>query len=161
MADKRNYWLVKSEPDVFSIDDLIAAPGKRTCWDGVRNYTARNMMRDDLKKGDGVLYYHSRMDPPGVAGIAEVVREGYADHTQFDPANSHFDAKADPENPRWFMVDIRAVEKFDCHVPLADLKASKKLADMAVVQRGQRLSVQRVTAAEWREVLRMGKSKKR
>jgi len=161
MAEKRNYWLVKSEPDVFSIDDLFAAPGKSTCWDGVRNYTARNMLRDELKNGDGVLYYHSRTDPPGIAGTAEVVREGYPDHTQFDPKNSHFDAKADPENPRWFMVDIRALEKFPRHVPLEEIKASSKLAEMAVVQRGQRLSVQRVTAAEWREVLRMGKSEKR
>lgn len=161
MPAKRNYWLVKSEPDTFSIDDLFAAKGKRTCWDGVRNYTARNFMRDEMKKGDGVLFYHSNARPPGVVGSAEVVKEGYPDPTQFDPEDSHFDPKSDPDDPRWFMVDVRAVEKFPQPVPLDDLKANAKLAGMAVVQRGQRLSVQPVRADEWREVLRMGKSKQR
>ena len=155
MPAKRRYWLLKSEPDVFSFEHLWKAKGRRTCWDGVRNYTARNFMRDDMKVGDGVLYYHSNTDPPGVAGVAQVVKEGYPDHTQFDPQDKHFDPKADPENPRWMMVDIKAVKKAATYVPLADLKANAKLADMALVQRGQRLSVQPVTAAEWREVLRM------
>lgn len=160
MPAQRNYWLVKSEPDVFSIDDLMKAKGRRTCWDGVRNYTARNFMRDEMKKGDGVLYYHSNAKPPGVAGIAEVVKEGYPDHTQFDPEDGHFDPKSDPENPRWFMVDVKGIEKFPDYVSLDDLKGNRKLEEMAVVQRGQRLSVQRVTAAEWREVLKMGGAKK-
>jgi predicted RNA-binding protein with PUA-like domain len=155
MAAKPRYWLLKSEPDAFSFDDLWKAKGRRTCWDGVRNYTARNTMRDDMKVGDGVLYYHSNADPPGVAGVAQVVKEGYPDHTQFDPKDGHFDPKADPESPRWYMVDIKGVKKAAAFVPLTDLKANAKLSGMALVQRGQRLSVQPVKAGEWREVLRM------
>lgn len=156
MPVKRRYWLLKSEPDVFSFDDLLAAKGRRTGWDGVRNYRARNFLRDELKVGDGVLFYHSNAKPPGVAGVAEVVREGYPDPTQFDPADPHFDPKSDPDAPRWFQVDVRAVTPLERPVSLEDLKANPKLAGMAVVQRGQRLSVQPVTAAEWRDVLRMG-----
>ena len=159
--DKRSFWLMKSEPDVYSFDDLVAAGRKGTCWDGVRNYQARNFMRDRMKKGDGVLYYHSNAKPPGIAGIAEVIKEAYPDHTQFDPKDKHFDSKSDPDDPRWFMVDVGAVEAFAELVTLDDLKANSKLSEMAVVQRGQRLSVQPVTAAEWREVLRMGGVKKR
>lgn len=155
MAPKRRYWLLKSEPHVFSFEHLWKAKGRRTCWDGVRNYTARNFMRDEMKVGDGVLYYHSNATPPGVAGVAQVVREGYPDHTQFDPNDGHFDPKADPDAPRWMMVDIKGIKKAASFVPLEELKANPKLAEMAVVQRGQRLSVQPVTAAEWREVLRM------
>lgn len=151
----RRYWLLKSEPDVFSFDDLWSAGGRRTLWDGVRNYKARNFLRDDLAKGDGVLYYHSNADPPGVAGVAEVARTGYPDPTQFDPGDDHYDPKADPDDPRWFAVDVRAVRRL-AFVPLADLKANPKLRGMAVCQRGQRLSVQPVTPAEWAEVLRMG-----
>ncbi|MDA1265914.1 MAG: EVE domain-containing protein [Planctomycetota bacterium] len=155
MPAKRRYWLLKSEPDVFSIDHLLKAKGKRTCWDGVRNYTARNFMRDDMQVGDGVLYYHSNAKPPGIAGVAKVVKEGYPDPTQFDPKDSHFDPKSKPEDPRWMMVDIQGVAASPSFVPLDDLKANAKLEAMAVVQRGQRLSVQPVTPAEWREVLRM------
>lgn len=155
MATKRRYWLLKSEPEVFSFDHLSQAKGRKTCWDGVRNYTARNTMRDDMKVGDGVLYYHSNAKPPGVAGVAKVVREGYPDHTQFDPKDGHFDPKADPDDPRWFMVDIQAVAAAKQLVTLPELKENPKLASMALVQRGQRLSVQPVTGAEWREVLRM------
>lgn len=154
MAPK--YWLMKSEPDVFSFDDLWSARGKRTCWDGVRNYQARNFLRDALKKGDGVLFYHSGTKPPGVAGLAEVVKEGYPDPTQFDPADAHHDPGSDPADPRWFMVDIRATKKLPTFVTLDALKANRKLGKMAVVQRGQRLSVQPVTTAEWNEVKRMG-----
>ncbi len=155
MATKRSYWLLKSEPDLFSFEDLWNSKGRRTHWDGVRNYTARNFMRDEMKVGDGVLFYHSNAKPPGVAGVAEVVREGYPDFTQFDPEDAHFDPKADPDAPRWYMVDIRARAGARSFVPLADLKANPRLAKMALVQRGQRLSVQPVTPAEWREVLRM------
>lgn len=155
MAAKRSYWLLKSEPDVFSFDHLWKAKGRRTCWDGVRNYTARNFMRDEMKVGDGVLYYHSNADPPGVAGVAKVVKEGYPDPTQFDPKDAHFDPKADPQDPRWFMVDIKGLAKAATFVPLVDLKDNAKLVDMALVQRGQRLSVQPVMAREWHEVLRM------
>lgn len=156
MAKRRSHWLVKSEPDVFSFDDLLAAPKRTTLWDGVRNYQARNMLRDDMKVGDRVLYYHSNTKPPGVAGVAEVVREGYPDPTQFDPKDSHFDAKSREDDPRWYCVDVRALAALPSYVSIDDLKANAKLEEMAVVQRGQRLSVQPVTAAEFREVLRMG-----
>ena len=159
MARAKRYWLFKSEPDVFSFDDLCKAKGKRTLWDGVRNYQARNFMRDQMKKGDGVLYYHSNAKPVGIAGVAEVVKEGYPDPTQFDPKDSHFDAKSDPDDPRWFVVDIKAIAALPEFVTLDALKGNAKLGEMAVVQRGQRLSVQPVTAAEWKEVLKMGKLK--
>jgi len=151
----RQYWLMKSEPDVFSFDDLWKAPKRRTLWDGVRNYRARNLMRDEMRVGDGVLYYHSNANPPGVAGIAEVVSESYPDPTQFDPKSKYHDPKATPEKPIWELVDIRAVQKGRRFVTLADLKAEPKLADMMVTQRGARLSVQPVRAAEWRVVVRM------
>lgn len=156
MAPRRRYWLLKSEPSTFSFDDLLAAPGRRTHWDGVRNYQARNLLRDDLAQGDGVLFYHSNADPTAVVGVAEVVRAGYPDFTQFDEQGSHYDAGAREDDPRWFMVDIRGVAVMPQPVTLADLKKRPKLAQMALVQRGQRLSVQPVAAAEWREVLRLG-----
>ncbi len=152
----KQYWLMKSEPDVFSFTDLLKAKGKRTCWDGVRNYQARNFMRDTMKKGDGVLFYHSNAKPPGIAGVAEVVKEGYPDHTAFDPKDSHFDPKSDPDAPTWMMVDIKAKKTLPKFLAMDDLKAAKKLAKMAVVQKGQRLSVQPVTSAEWATVLAMG-----
>lgn len=154
MAAKR-YWLVKSEPDVFGIGDLER--DGETCWDGVRNYQARNSMRDDMKPGDRILFYHSNADPPGVAGIAEVAREAYPDYTAFDSGSKYFDAKSDPENPRWVMVDVRFVQAFDELVPLQALKDDPKLADMLVVQRGQRLSVQPVEKAHFDRVVRIGK----
>ena len=152
----RNYWLMKSEPDVFSFDDLSRAKGRRTPWDGVRNYRARNFMRDQMRVGDGVLYYHSNAEPPGVAGVAEVASRPYPDPTQFDPESRYFDPKSSPQAPRWQLVDVKAVEKLPRFISLAELKASSRLASMGVVQRGNRLSVQPVTGAEWREVLRMG-----
>lgn len=155
MPQARRYWLLKSEPDVFSFDDLLSAKKSRTCWDGVRNYQARNFMRDEMKVGDGVLYYHSNATPPGVAGVARVVREGYPDHTQFDPKDSHHDPKSDPENPRWFMVDVEAVQPAKTFVTLEDIKANDDLDDMPLVQRGQRLSVQPVSREQWRIVLSM------
>ena len=152
----RRYWLLKSEPDVFSFQDLWDSPKRTTFWDGVRNYQARNTLRDDMQKGDGVLYYHSRAKVPGVAGVAEIVRAGTPDPTQFDPEEKYFDPKAKREEPRWFGVHVQAKGVLPDFVSLVDLKAEPKLADMAVVQRGQRLSVQPVTAAEWKQVLKMG-----
>jgi predicted RNA-binding protein with PUA-like domain len=150
------YWLMKSEPFVYSYDDLVSDTDHTTHWDGVRNYQARNMMRDDMQVGDRVLYYHSRTDPPHVVGVAEVVRAGYPDHTAFDPNEKYYDAKSDPENPRWYMVDIRAVGRLKHIVSLADLKANTNLEGMLVVRKGQRLSVQPVDGPHFDEVLRMG-----
>jgi len=152
----RRYWLMKSEPDVFGIHDLERRPGGTEPWDGVRNYQARNFMRDDMQPGDGVLFYHSNSDPPGVAGLAEVVRAGYPDPTAFDPAHIHYDAKSDPASPRWFMVDVRHLHTFARLIPLEELRRTPGLEDMAVVRKGQRLSVQPVTAAEWEIVRALG-----
>jgi predicted RNA-binding protein with PUA-like domain len=153
----RRYWLVKSEPDVFSFAELLASPGATTCWDGVRNYQARNFMRDDMKRGDLVLFYHSSTDPAAIVGVAEVVREAYPDHTAFDAADPHFDPKSRPEAPTWMMVDLRAVEPFARPLTLADLRGVKGLERMTLLQKGSRLSVQPVTAAEWEIVYRMGR----
>ena len=147
------YWLMKSEPDVYPFSQLIT-DGK-THWDGVRNYQARNMMRDDLKLGDFVLFYHSNTKPPHVAGIAKVCREGYPDHTSWDPNSKYFDEKSTPENPRWVMVDIEPVKEMNM-VSLADIKANPALEDMPLVQRGQRLSVQPVSQDQYEEICRMG-----
>ena len=146
-----NYWLMKSEPNEFSIDDLKAAPKKTTCWDGVRNYQARNMMRDDMRKGDRVFYYHSNCDEPGIVGIARIVREGYPDHTAFDPNDKHYDPKSDPEKPRWIMVDIAFVRKFRKTIPLSTLRqyAEKELNGFALLRRGNRLSVMPVAESHW------------
>ncbi len=152
----KKYWLVKSEPDAFSIDDLAKSKKKTTHWDGVRNYQARNFMRDEMEKGDGVLYYHSNTDPTAVVGYCEVVKEGYPDHTQFDPDDKHFDPKADPAKPTWMMVDIKLVKKFKKPVPLAEIKENPKLQKMRLVQRGNRLSVMPVEKKEWDEILKMG-----
>lgn len=148
MSGKR-YWLVKSEPDVFSFDDLLKAPKKTTHWDGVRNYQARNTMRDDMKKGDGVFFYHSSADPTGIVGICEVVKEAYPDHTAFDAKDPHFDPKSNKDAPTWYMVDLKAVKKLPRLVTLAELKGVKGLEKMVLLQRGSRLSVQPVTAKEW------------
>ncbi len=144
-----NYWLVKSEPDVFSIDDLAAAPKRTEHWDGVRNYQARNFMRDRMKRGDQVFFYHSNCDTPGIVGIAEVVREGYPDHTAFDPEDKHYDPKSDPDNPRWFMVDVRFKRKLKRTITLRELKARDDLGDFALVRRGNRLSVMPVAPEHW------------
>src|SRR5436190_21046965 len=143
----RGYWLVKSEPDCFSFDDLWRAPRRTTGWDGVRNYQARNFLRDAMRVGDGVLYYHSGAEPPGVAGIARVASDAYPDPTQFDPAAEHFDPKSRRASPQWFQVDIQAVAKLARYVTLADLRGATALAKMLVLQRGQRLSVVPVTAS--------------
>ncbi len=148
------YWLMKSEPEKFSIDHLEAAGS--THWDGVRNYQARNMMRDEMKVGDRVLFYHSNATPPGVAGVATVCKEGYPDHTAWDADDAHFDAKTDPENPRWMMVDIAFEARMPNFLPLDQLRQNENLSDMLLLRRGQRLSVQPVEPEHFEEVLRMG-----
>jgi len=152
----KNYWLFKSDPDEFSLNDLKKSKNQTTFWNGVRNYQARNFLRDEIKKNDGVLFYHSSSDPLAVVGYCEVVKEGYPDHTQFDPKSDHFDPKAKKDNPTWFMVDIRLLKEFKTPVTLDQIKANPKLKNMKLVQRGQRLSVMPVTKAEWEEILKMG-----
>ncbi len=154
------YWLLKTEPDSYSIHDLAREPKQTTCWDGVRNYQARNFMRDEMKTGDRVLIYHSSTDPPGVAGTAKIVRESYPDHTAWDPKDHHHDPKSTPENPRWFMVDIKLDEIFDEPVPLATLRDVKALKDMELLRKGSRLSVQPVRKKEFDAVLKLAKAKK-
>ncbi len=150
-------WLIKSEPDIYSIDDLER--DRRTCWEGVRNYQARNFMRDDMRVGDRVLFYHSSAETVGVAGIARVCKAAYPDHTALDPKCEHFDPKATKANPIWVRVDLEFVEKFDRVVTLATLRETKGLESMLVLQRGQRLSVQPVDAAHFQRVESLGRSK--
>jgi predicted RNA-binding protein with PUA-like domain len=150
---------MKSEPDVYSIDDL--ARDGRTHWSGVRNYVARNFMRDEMKPGDLVLFYHSSAEPKGVAGLAKVCRTAYPDDTQFDRKSEYFDAKATRDAPRWFMVDVEFVEKFPQVVELATIKATKELRGMMVTQRGARLSVQPVAKEHFDVVRRLGSGKRR
>jgi predicted RNA-binding protein with PUA-like domain len=154
------HWLFKSEPNVFSIDDLARAPKQTTFWNGVRNFQARNLLRDEIKTGDGVIFYHSSADPPGAAGLAEVSRGGYPDATQFDPQSEYHDPDAKPDEPRWFMVDIRFTEKFSRFVPLDELRATPALKDMVLLRRGSRLSVQPVAAAEWKAIVALGRRKR-
>lgn len=149
-----HYWLMKSEPDVFGIDDLAARPGQTEHWDGVRNYQARNFMRE-MKTGERVFFYHSNAQPPGIVGIAEVAREAYPDFTAWDPESKYFDPKSTPDNPRWFMVDVRFVRKFEHIVTLDELRANPKLTDMPLVRRGNRLSVMPVTTEQWEHILKM------
>lgn len=154
MPQERRYWLMKSEPDTFSIDDLAKAPKRTTCWDGVRNYQARNFMRE-MKIGDRVLFYHSNTDPPAAVGVAEVVRTSYPDPTQFDKRDPHFDPASDPARPRWEMVDIKLVQKFATPLPLDLLRRQPQLKSMALLRKGSRLSVQPVTQAEWNHILKL------
>ena len=151
----RRYWLFKSEADCYSIDDLAKERNQTTFWDGVRNYQARNFLRDDVQPGDRVLFYHSNQEPLAIAGTAEVVKAGYPDHTAFDPAQQHYDPKSQPEAPTWYMVDIRLLQKFPEPVTRETLKAEKLLASMVLLQRGSRLSIQPVTPEEWRIVHRL------
>jgi predicted RNA-binding protein with PUA-like domain len=143
------YWLMKSEPDECSIDDVLAAPKKTTPWSGVRNYQARNFMRDQMQPGDGVLFYHSSCEEPGIAGLAEVACIAYPDITQFDRKSDYYDPKSKKESPRWFNVDVRALKKTRL-VPIAELKAHKPLARMVTLRPGNRLSITPVTEAEWK-----------
>jgi predicted RNA-binding protein with PUA-like domain len=154
------YWLIKSEPDVFSFDDLLSAPQRTTHWDSVRNTGARNFLRDGMKVGDLAFYYHSNAEPSAIVGICEVVREGYPDHTAFDPKHEYFDADSVMETPTWFMVDVRAVERLPRPVTLPELKATAALKEMALLKVG-RLSVVPVAPAEWEMILRMSNTKTR
>jgi predicted RNA-binding protein with PUA-like domain len=157
-AQPPSFWLMKTEPNVFGIDDL--ARMKRSPWDGVRNFQARNHMRA-MQVGDLVLFYHSSTDPKGVVGVARVVRTAYPDHTQFDPKSDHFDASAKQDDPRWFMVDVEFVEKLAAPVTLETMKNDAALEDMLVTRRGMRLSVQPVEPKHAARVLELGKSKQR
>jgi predicted RNA-binding protein with PUA-like domain len=147
-ADAMRYWLMKSEPDEFSIDDLAKAPNRSTAWFGVRNYQARNFMRDEMRVGDRAFFYHSSCPEPGIAGIVEISKPAYPDATQFDRKSPYYDAKSTRESPRWSNVDVRLVEKTRL-VPLAELRAHRELAAMRVLQRGNRLSITPVEPAEW------------
>ena len=152
----KKYWLVKSEPGDFSIDDLAQSKNQTTFWDGVRNYQARNFIRDEIKKGDGVLFYHSNTDPLAVVGTCEVVKEGYPDYTQFDSESKHYFPSATKEKPIWFMVDIKLIKKIKNPVTIDQIKANPKLKKMRLIQKGNRLSVMPVSEAEWNEIEKMG-----
>jgi predicted RNA-binding protein with PUA-like domain len=143
------YWLMKSEPSCFSIDDLKNAPNQTSPWDGVRNYQARNFMRNDMKPGDQVFFYHSNCNPPGIVGIAEVASDAYPDHTAFDPESDHPDPTSTPDNPRWFMVDVKFRKKLAHIISLEELKKHPELKDLALVRKGNRLSVMPVGEKEW------------
>ena len=149
-----SYWLMKSEPDEFSIDDLVRAPGKTTPWFGVRNYQARNYMRDAMRVGDGVLFYHSSCEVPGIAGLAKVSSAPYPDETQFDPKGKYFDPKSTRDAPRWMLVDV-TLEKKTRLVTLAEMRAQKALEGMVTLQRGNRLSITPVTPAEWKHIAKL------
>ena len=149
-----NYWLIKSEPDEFSIDDLKNAPEKTEHWDGIRNYQARNFMRDGMSKGDQVFYYHSNCKEPGIVGLAEIVSGAYPDHTAFDPGEKHFDPKSDPQNPRWLMVDVRYKRKTKRLISLSEIKQyADQLDGFALIRRGNRLSVMPVSKEHWNFIL--------
>jgi len=148
-----HYWLMKSEPETFGIDDLKKRPKQTEPWDGVRNYQARNTLRDRMKVGDQAFFYHSSCDTPGIVGIMEIVRAGYLDSSAFDPEDPHFDPKSDPKNPRWYRVDVRFVRKLKRTISLAELKSHKALGSFPLLQRGNRLSVLPVTPKQWKFIL--------
>ena len=151
------YWLMKSEPDVYGIDELIAKGGP-DIWEGCRNYQVRNFMRDDMKVGDLAFFYHSNATPSGIAGVMKVVGEAYPDPTQFDPKSKYYDEKSPKDNPRWLAVDVEHVEKFKEVIPLATLKETPGLEEMRVTKRGMRISVMPVTLEEWEIVMKMAKN---
>ncbi len=150
-----NYWLMKSEPDVFGIEHLMKMPKKTEHWDGVRNYQARNMMRDQMQKGDLVFFYHSNCDEPGIVGIMQVVKEGYPDHTAFDPDEKYYDPKSDPDNPRWYMVDVKHKRKLRRNISLRELKqyADNELQGMPLLRKGNRLSIMPLSEEHWEFIL--------
>jgi predicted RNA-binding protein with PUA-like domain len=150
------YWLLKTEPDTFSFDDLKARPRKTEPWNGVRNYQVRNMMRDEMNLGDLGFFYHSSCAEPGIAGIVKIVREAYPDHTQFDPSSDYFDAGSKREDPRWLMVDVKWQADFPKFVSLDDLRADPTLADLVTLRRGNRLSITPVEKAHWDRICKMG-----
>lgn len=149
------YWLMKTEPESFSIDDLAAEPDATACWDGVRNYQARNMMRDEMRPGDRAFLYHSNAKPPGIVGTVRIASEPYPDHTAFDPEEPHFDPKSDPDAPRWFMVDVALERRFTRKIGLPELRENPALRGMQLLRKGNRLSVMPVSEDEWRSVLAM------
>jgi predicted RNA-binding protein with PUA-like domain len=158
MAEEKSYWLVKSEPDCFSIEHLARSPQQTTCWSGVRNYQARNFMRDGMKLGDAVLYYHSSVDPPAIVGLTKVVREAYADHTALDERDDHYDPKATKDNPIWMMVDLKLAEVFPRPLPIDELRTVAALKNMELLKRGSRLSVQPVSKAEFDAIMKLAES---
>lgn len=154
----KQYWLFKTEPGCFSIDHLVSSPGQTAAWSGVRNYQARNILRDNIQVGDEVLFYHSSVEPAGIAGTCTVVRSGYPDHTAQHPGDEHYDPKASPSNPIWYMVDVKFKAKLDRILPLSVLKRTPGLERMVVCQRGSRLSIQPVTVEEWKVISRLMRS---
>jgi predicted RNA-binding protein with PUA-like domain len=153
------YWLFKSEPSSYSFADLMAEPARTTGWDGVRNFQARNFLRDQIKKGDGVLFYHSSAEPTCIAGFAKVVRDGHPDPTAFDSNDHHYDPKSDPANPTWYQVSIKGVRAIDPPLELSQLNKVAELAGMELLRKGSRLSVQPVTEQQWKAIVAMAKSK--
>jgi predicted RNA-binding protein with PUA-like domain len=147
------YWLMKSEPDVFGIDDLKAMPNKTDQWEGVRNYQVRNMMRDAMRTGDLAFFYHSNCKEPGIVGIMKITREGYPDDSAFDPEAKYYDPKSDPDHPRWFMVDVRFVKKLKRVITLSELKTHTCLEELPLLRRGNRLSVIPISEAHWKYIL--------
>ena len=152
----RRYWLLKSEPGSFSFDDLWNSTGRTTHWDGVRNFQARNFLRDEMKMGDLAFFYHSGADP-GIVGIVEIVREGYPDHTALDPKDPHYDPRSKSGESPWSMVDVHAIERFSRPIPLSEMRGKPELEGMPLLQKGSRLSVQKVGVAEWNAVLALAK----
>jgi predicted RNA-binding protein with PUA-like domain len=148
-----SYWLMKSEPREFGIDDLEARPGQTEPWDGVRNYQARNMIRDQMRVGDQAFFYHSNCEVPGIVGIMGVVSESYPDPTAFDPGDKHYDPKSDPENPRWYLVDVRYIRRLARTISLGELKEHPELEGLPLLRRGNRLSVMPVTKGQWQFIL--------
>ncbi|KXI29817.1 EVE domain-containing protein [Paraglaciecola hydrolytica] len=153
-----NYWLFKSEPDAFSIDDLAAKPQQTEHWDGIRNYQARNYLRDEVKAGDQVFFYHSSCKEVGIAGLAEIVKEAYPDHSQFNPESKYFDPKASPDKPRWVMVDVKLKQKFSKVLPLAKIKAMPEISEIGLVKKGHRLSIMPVSDKEFSILLDAAKA---
>lgn len=153
------YWLFKSEPDCFSIDTLSKCPKQTSPWDGVRNYQVRNLLRDEIKRGDLAFFYHSSCTPPGVAGVMQVVKEAYPDFTAWDLQSEHFDPKSTPDNPRWYMVDVKLVSKFPHFISLDEIKRHPTLKSMQILRKGNRLSITAVTQAEWETILNLGEKR--
>jgi len=150
-----NYWLMKSEPNAYSIDDLMNQPNKTDHWDGIRNYQVRNMMRDEMKRGDLAFFYHSNCKPPGIVGIVTIAKQGYPDFTAFDPEDMHYDPKSDPDNPRWMMVDVKFKKKFKRLISLDELRSNPLLKEMLLLRKGSRLSITPLTKKEWEAIVAM------
>jgi predicted RNA-binding protein with PUA-like domain len=152
-----HYWLFKSEPGCFSIDDLSKRPKQTAYWDGVRNYQVRNMLRDEIKVGDLGFFYHSSCVPPGIAGVIEVVKNGYPDFTAWDLNSEHYDPKSTPDNPRWYMVDVRLVKKFPGLITLDEIKRNPQLKEMIINRKGNRLSITPISPREWKIISELAK----